>query len=84
VCEFVIHSDDDGPSGKENQYLILACDGLWEMMTDQEAVDMSSFFVANRTVEAAAKRLRDIAYARGSTDNISVSVVKLPSRTCSS
>jgi serine/threonine protein phosphatase PrpC len=52
----------------------MACDGLWDVMDDQYAVDVA------RSIEdprRAAVRLRDLAYQTGSTDNISVTVVRI-------
>jgi serine/threonine protein phosphatase PrpC len=66
-----------GPDEPDNHFVIIACDGLWECVTDQEAVEIAKHFVDNVDAEAACKRLRDIAYARGSTDNISVCIVAL-------
>lgn len=53
----------------------LACDGLWDVIKDQEAVD----FVLERIDERefAAKYLVEEALKRGSTDNITVSVAFL-------
>ncbi|VEU43784.1 unnamed protein product, partial [Pseudo-nitzschia multistriata] len=53
-------------------FIILACDGLWDVIKDQEAVD----FVLDRIAEKelVAKYLVEEALKRGSTDNITVSV----------
>lgn len=66
-----------GPDEPENRFVIVACDGLWECMTDQEAVEIASYFVVNSDAEVACRRLRDVAFARGSTDNISVCIYLL-------
>lgn len=60
-------------SPNDYDLLILACDGLWDVVSDREAA-----IVALSTDDAgqAAKRLRDFAFARGSDDNISVLVVR--------
>jgi serine/threonine protein phosphatase PrpC len=52
--------------------LILACDGLWDVVSDAEAAA-----VALNAADAgeAARRLRDFAFARNSDDNVSVLVV---------
>jgi protein phosphatase PTC1 len=60
----------------EDTHLILACDGLWDVVLDQEAVN----FVLendNYTATDLAKRLVVKALEAGSTDNLSVIVVKL-------
>ncbi|KAK5167749.1 mgpp2cl-1, protein phosphatase 2C-like protein 1 [Saxophila tyrrhenica] len=59
-----------------DEFLILACDGLWDVCSDQEAVDLV------RTIEdpqTAAKALVDHALARFSTDNLSCMVVRFDS-----
>jgi serine/threonine protein phosphatase PrpC len=53
--------------------LILACDGLWDVVTDEEA---AAVMLAADDPEKAARRLRNKAYAGGSTDNISAMVIK--------
>ena len=58
------------------EFLVLACDGLWDVMSSQEAVDVAKHA---RTPVQAAVRLRDAAYTLGSTDNISVCVVQFAS-----
>eukprot|EP01028_Stygiella_incarcerata_P003755 TRINITY_DN17828_c0_g1_i2.p1 TRINITY_DN17828_c0_g1~~TRINITY_DN17828_c0_g1_i2.p1 ORF type:complete len:542 (-),score=142.83 TRINITY_DN17828_c0_g1_i2:280-1905(-) len=58
----------------EDEFIIMACDGLWDVMDDQFAVDLARNYTSS--FEAAA-RLRDVAYASGSTDNISVIVIQL-------
>lgn len=52
--------------------LIMATDGLWDVVSNQEAISM----VRNtRNAEAAAVRLTTEAFQRGSSDNISCIVV---------
>lgn len=72
------------------QFLIIACDGLWDVMDDQEAVDMVRHGLAqpledppsaSGQPEAAAAAVRaadqlvNHAIKEGSTDNITVMVV---------
>eukprot|EP00948_MAST-09A_sp_MAST-9A-sp1_P000500 g500.t1 len=60
----------------EDELIILGCDGLWDMFTYQEAVDL----VQNvRSPWRASRILRDAAYDKGSMDNISVIVVRIES-----
>ncbi|OEU14926.1 protein serine/threonine phosphatase 2C [Fragilariopsis cylindrus CCMP1102] len=63
----------------------LASDGLWDVMSNQEAVDMvvdiilrenmEMYDAADGPFQEAAERLAVEAYVRGSTDNIGVCVV---------
>ncbi|KAL5347698.1 mgpp2cl-1, protein phosphatase 2C-like protein 1 [Pseudogymnoascus australis] len=67
TTETVIQPDLD-------EFIILACDGLWDVCSDQEAVDLV------RDVQdpvVASKQLVDYALARFSTDNLSCMIVRL-------
>lgn len=63
------------------QFLILATDGLWDVFTNQEAVD----YISERLHEPhfGAKSLVLQAYYRGSLDNISVLVVNFKEKSVS-
>jgi serine/threonine protein phosphatase PrpC len=55
--------------------LILACDGLWDVVSDSKAVKIA---LGCSTAQEAAKKLKDKAYNLRSRDNISVLVVFFP------
>uniref|UniRef100_A0A0E0CFN2 protein-serine/threonine phosphatase n=1 Tax=Oryza meridionalis TaxID=40149 RepID=A0A0E0CFN2_9ORYZ len=55
------------------EFLILASDGLWDVVSNKEAVDMVRPI---QDPEQAAKRLLQEAYQRGSADNITVVIVR--------
>lgn len=65
----------EGELGCLNDIAIIACDGLWDVLTSEEAL------IAARTArgrpEVAARLLRETALERGSTDNITVIVLDL-------
>lgn len=58
-------------------FVVIACDGLWDVIPPWEAVEMVSDFVKDFGVEpiAAAKHLVTQAEERGSQDNITVVIV---------
>ncbi|EFA85242.1 protein phosphatase 2C [Heterostelium album PN500] len=56
------------------KFLILACDGVWDLISDEEAVKVISSIP---DPAKSSETLRDLAFAQGSTDNISVMIVKL-------
>lgn len=71
----------EGPSPlTDGEFLVVACDGLWDVMEDQEAVDLVRNFIGNTASDMrhkqkqAARYLIDEALRRGSTDNITVVV----------
>ncbi|KAK3399137.1 phosphatase 2C-like domain-containing protein [Sordaria brevicollis] len=56
-----------------DEFMIIACDGLWDVCSDQEAVDLV------RDIQEpviAAKKLVDHALSRFSTDNLSCMIVR--------
>ncbi|KAK3000658.1 hypothetical protein RJ639_020752, partial [Escallonia herrerae] len=55
------------------EFLILASDGLWDVVTNEEAVAMVRPI---QDPEEAAKRLMQEAYQRGSADNITIVVIR--------
>uniref|UniRef100_A0A7I4BN82 protein-serine/threonine phosphatase n=1 Tax=Physcomitrium patens TaxID=3218 RepID=A0A7I4BN82_PHYPA len=55
------------------EFLVLASDGLWDVVSNQDAVTM----VQNvQDAQEAAKRLTDEAYKKGSADNITCVVIR--------
>ncbi|KAL8751964.1 MAG: hypothetical protein Q9199_006074 [Rusavskia elegans] len=66
TTETVIQPDID-------EFLILACDGLWDVCSDQEAVDLVRH---TQDPQVASKQLVDHALARFSTDNLSCMLVR--------
>ncbi|GAP89734.1 putative protein phosphatase 2C [Rosellinia necatrix] len=56
-----------------DEFIIIACDGLWDVCSDQEAVDL----IRDKTdAGAASKLLVDHALARFSTDNLSCMIIR--------
>lgn len=59
-----------------DEFIILACDGVWDVMSDQEAVELVRE-VACVEPSAAARRLVAEAMERRTTDNLTCIVVSL-------
>ena len=56
------------------KFMIVACDGLFDVLSDQDALNA----VAGMTDPTKmAQKLVDLALAEGTTDNVSVMIVKL-------
>jgi serine/threonine protein phosphatase PrpC len=81
------HDDEKGEGGEgedapytDGEFLIVACDGLWDVMGDQEAVDLVRGHACGRRRrrdggrEGASSFLVGEALRRGSADNITVVV----------
>jgi serine/threonine protein phosphatase PrpC len=56
--------------------VVLGCDGIWDVMSSLEAVNLSQ--LALNEGSQPAKALVDEAYARGSTDNMTALVLRIP------
>lgn len=59
---------------EQDDFLILASDGVWDVLSSQAAVDIVS---KASTPQQAAALLTDAAYSRGSLDNITSLVIDL-------
>eukprot|EP00735_Rhodelphis_limneticus_P004238 TRINITY_DN15808_c0_g1::TRINITY_DN15808_c0_g1_i1::g.25553::m.25553 TRINITY_DN15808_c0_g1::TRINITY_DN15808_c0_g1_i1::g.25553 ORF type:complete len:353 (+),score=34.28,sp/Q8RXV3/P2C59_ARATH/45.25/2e-63,PP2C/PF00481.16/2.1e-69,PP2C_2/PF13672.1/2.1e-05,SpoIIE/PF07228.7/0.15 TRINITY_DN15808_c0_g1_i1:181-1239(+) len=60
----------------KDEFLILACDGLWDVMSNQEAVDFVHRMESN-DASSISRALCEYAFERGSADNITVVIVFL-------
>ncbi|OTA93267.1 hypothetical protein M434DRAFT_73519 [Hypoxylon sp. CO27-5] len=56
-----------------DEFIIIACDGLWDVCNDQDAVDLVR---DEQDPVVASKKLVDHALARFSTDNLSCMIVR--------
>lgn len=63
---------------EDARFAIIACDGLWDVVSDEFAVKVvSEHYRKHGTYQGAALMLREAAYALGSGDNISTMVIGL-------
>ncbi|XP_078429087.1 protein phosphatase 2C family protein isoform X1 [Wolffia australiana] len=59
------------------EFLVLASDGLWDVVANEDAILLAR---GEENPEAAARRLTETAFARGSADNITCIVVRFHHR----
>ena len=71
-----------GTEGVSNEFLLLACDGLWDVMDADDAIRVVRDLLFHKKVTAkkAAARLAELAIHLGSSDNITVLLLRLFSR----
>lgn len=62
------------PLKDSDTLLILACDGIWDVISDQEAIDLIK---DETSAQKMSDKLLTTALKNGSTDNVSVVVIKL-------
>ncbi|XP_058095971.1 probable protein phosphatase 2C 52 [Magnolia sinica] len=58
---------------EEMEFLVLASDGLWDVVPNEDAVSLAR---AEEEPDAAARKLTETAFTRGSADNITCIVVR--------
>jgi serine/threonine protein phosphatase PrpC len=75
VSEQTISIVQAPPQPHQRSFVVLACDGLWDVMSDQEVVDFVRSFPGERN--QVAKCLIKEALQRGSADNITAVVAML-------
>nr|XP_043611073.1 probable protein phosphatase 2C 25 [Erigeron canadensis] len=64
----------------EFEFLIMASDGLWDKVSNQEAVDLARPFcssIDSLQASSACKKLVELSASRGSVDDTSVMIVQL-------
>ena len=68
-----------GEEGVSDEFILLACDGLWDVMDADDAVRVTRdlLFRKKLTAKRAAARLAELAIHLGSSDNITVIVIRL-------
>jgi len=60
---------------EDDKHLIVACDGLWDVASDQQALDLIQS--EDLTAQQKSKKLLSYALNNSSTDNISIMVIEL-------
>ena len=68
-------NDNDKTNSPVPSFIIVACDGLWDVFSDQDAVNFVLRFSDER--DHVAKHLTNEALRRGSSDNVTVQVAWL-------
>ncbi|KAG6609588.1 Phosphomevalonate kinase [Phytophthora cinnamomi] len=58
----------------DDLFLVMACDGIWDVLSNQEVVDIA--LPLFRDAKAAADAIVKAAYKKGSVDNLTVTVVQ--------
>jgi serine/threonine protein phosphatase PrpC len=61
-----------------DEFVLLACDGLWDVMDPDDAVRVTRglLFEKKWTAKKAAARLAELAIHLGSSDNVTVIVIR--------
>jgi serine/threonine protein phosphatase PrpC len=60
---------------KKDKYIIFACDGLWDVVSNDDAVNFVNYLLEKRFVGNISKKLSEYAIQKGSYDNVTVSIL---------
>jgi serine/threonine protein phosphatase PrpC len=61
----------------KGEFLILACDGLWDVLSNEKAVEFVNSKIKDKNLHEIASELTDHALSLKSEDNVSVVIVAL-------
>jgi serine/threonine protein phosphatase PrpC len=60
----------------EDEFILLACDGLWDVITSEDAVEaVSKWLGEGLTAQETTRKLSNLALMLGSADNITIVIV---------
>jgi protein phosphatase 1B len=63
----------------EDEFLVLACDGVWDVMTNQDICDfISARLKVNDNLEHVCNEVIDTCLHKGSRDNMSIIIIAFP------
>lgn len=62
---------------KGDKYIIFACDGLWDVVSNKNAVNFVNNLLEKKYTGNIAKKLSEYAIKKGSYDNVTVSILFL-------
>jgi serine/threonine protein phosphatase PrpC len=62
---------------KKDKFIIFACDGLWDVMSNKKSIDFINKLLNNNYQGNYAKKLAERAIKDGSTDNVTAVVAFL-------
>lgn len=65
------------PRNSSAAYVVLACDGIWDVMTNEDVASFVIARVATTPLENIASQILDECLHRNSTDNMSIYIIKL-------
>lgn len=71
---------------KEDEFIIIACDGIWDVQTNQECVRMVAdiFAEGESDMGLACEEILDLCLIKGSKDNMTAGIIKFPKQTTGS
>jgi serine/threonine protein phosphatase PrpC len=62
---------------KKDKYIIFACDGLWDVVSNDDAINFVNYLLDKRYIGNISKKLAEYAIQKGSYDNVTVSIMFL-------
>lgn len=60
---------------KSDKFVIFACDGLWDVVSNKDAVNFVNNMIKNKYTGNIAKQLAEYAIKKGSYDNVTITIL---------
>ncbi len=60
---------------KKDRYIIFACDGLWDVVDNDDAINFVNYLLDKHYIGNISKKLAEYAIQKGSFDNVTVSIL---------
>ncbi|KAL7520882.1 hypothetical protein ACHAWX_006855 [Stephanocyclus meneghinianus] len=82
VPDIIVQNRDE----KEDEFIVIACDGIWDVQTNQECVQMVAeiFAEGESDIGLVCEEILDLCLIKGSKDNMTAAVIKFPKQTIGS
>eukprot|EP00804_Cyclotella_cryptica_P002389 CCRYP_004091-RB/>CCRYP_004091-RB protein AED:0.04 eAED:0.04 QI:951/1/1/1/1/1/2/264/406 len=76
VPDIIVQNRDEN----EDEFIVIACDGIWDVQTNQECVQMVAeiFAEGESDVGLVCEEILDLCLIKGSKDNMTAAVIKFP------
>ncbi len=62
---------------KKDKFIIFACDGLWDVVNNTEAINYVNYLIDKKFTGNISKKLAEYAITKGSYDNVTISILFL-------
>ncbi|KAL5008548.1 hypothetical protein ScPMuIL_014129 [Solemya velum] len=81
-CEQLVSPEPEiflEPRSEDDEFLVLACDGIWDVMSNDELCDfVRSRMLVSPSLEFVCNQVVDTCLYKGSRDNMSIVIVNFP------
>jgi len=80
IPDVLIHNRKDDDNSMKDKFIIMACDGIWDVVSNEECMDLVSAMLdeGESNCGLICEELLDISLKKGSSDNMTATVIRFP------